>query len=585
MNSDNYEFAKSSHPQSTSAYSPYSDKQWNYLNDIQGGIYQNSLTSVQFDLSSIANSEKLTDVSDLFLTIPLVMVATCSTALAALVAPPTGAYSLCSLKSNYQNLIHQIELTANGKSIHDVQSFTNVYTNFKLLSSLSATDLKGICPSMNINECLDNEKSVVWQSVPGGAASKPGVGLCNNLPFAINNSSPGPYTKVQNTGNYNYAINNRISRIVDTTTGTYNGIYGSGATTIMSATQIATEFKPYFVVENNVMTWFDVGIIPLKYVLDSVNNMGLVKKMDLQLKMFLNTGAIQISTTNAGVATCQYNAVAGSTFQATCPLTINYINATQANGGLQTTTALITAGLYVARAPNTFGQTAITISGSSQLSHPMPACRCYYSQVKLDPQRQAEYITLNRSKLVVYERFLYNQYNSISAGGNFSQLVQSGIKNPIGVAIIPFISSLTNLNSAGAIGLTQYGSPYDTSPATYSPVSLTSVQVALGGVNMLQNVLNYSFENFLEQVSLAETLTSTDIGVATGLINQNFWEQNRVYWVDLARARPADRAIPRNLVVSFTNNSKVIIDVLIFTVFADEFTLDVETGVVVKGGQ
>lgn len=34
MNSDNYEFSKSSAPQSTSDYSAYTDKQWNYINDI-----------------------------------------------------------------------------------------------------------------------------------------------------------------------------------------------------------------------------------------------------------------------------------------------------------------------------------------------------------------------------------------------------------------------------------------------------------------------------------------------------------------------------------------------------------------------
>ena len=35
MNSDNYEFAKSSAPQDVSDYSAYVDKQWNYVNDIK----------------------------------------------------------------------------------------------------------------------------------------------------------------------------------------------------------------------------------------------------------------------------------------------------------------------------------------------------------------------------------------------------------------------------------------------------------------------------------------------------------------------------------------------------------------------
>ena len=78
MNSDNYEFSKSSSPQDPADYSAYTDKQWNYVNDINSGVYNTSGQSlVQFDLSNIYNSG-LSDVSDLYLTIPLVMVATTS---------------------------------------------------------------------------------------------------------------------------------------------------------------------------------------------------------------------------------------------------------------------------------------------------------------------------------------------------------------------------------------------------------------------------------------------------------------------------------------------------------------------------
>ena len=82
MNSDNYEFAKSSHPQSVSEYSSYSDKQWNYVSDINSGVYSNNsgLTLVTWDLTSIYNAAGLSDVSDLYLAVPIVMVATCSVA-------------------------------------------------------------------------------------------------------------------------------------------------------------------------------------------------------------------------------------------------------------------------------------------------------------------------------------------------------------------------------------------------------------------------------------------------------------------------------------------------------------------------
>jgi hypothetical protein len=57
---------------------------------------------------------------------------------------------------------------------------------------------------------------------------------------------------------------------------------------------------------------------------------------------------------------------------------------------------------------------------------------------------------------------------------------------------------------------------------------------------------------------------------------------NRVYYVDLARGREADKASMRNLTVSFINNSIVTIKVMIFTLYLDKFVIDVETGIVKK---
>jgi hypothetical protein len=87
----------------------------------------------------------------------------------------------------------------------------------------------------------------------------------------------------------------------------------------------------------------------------------------------------------------------------------------------------------------------------------------------------------------------------------------------------------------------------------------------------------------LEQVALAETLTGSDLGMSCGLINQNWWETvGRVYWVDLARGRDADKASMRNLSISFNNNSQASITLMVFTVYLDKIVLDVETGIVRK---
>jgi hypothetical protein len=144
----------------------------------------------------------------------------------------------------------------------------------------------------------------------------------------------------------------------------------------------------------------------------------------------------------------------------------------------------------------------------------------------------------------------------------------------------PFIAATTGANSG--FGDYQWKSPFDTCPATMSPLSLTNFQVSIGGQNVLNSTLSMTYENFLEQVNLAEQLTSSDFGVSTGLISQGYWEQSKWYFVNVERGNIADKLQPRNINVSFTNNSNVPIDVIIFTFYSDQFTIDVETGIVTK---
>ena len=132
---------------------------------------------------------------------------------------PTAGYGLCALKSNYQNLIHQIEIVCNGKTCEQMQPFINVVKHFQLLSQMSATDLKSSAVSLGLSEVLDNEKSVQWNTIVG--SSPGGVGLCNNRPF-ISSTTASTESQLfqniyQNGGTVNGALQKRISRIVDTT--------------------------------------------------------------------------------------------------------------------------------------------------------------------------------------------------------------------------------------------------------------------------------------------------------------------------------------------------------------------------------
>jgi hypothetical protein len=122
----------------------------------------------------------------------------------------------------------------------------------------------------------------------------------------------------------------------------------------------------------------------------------------------------------------------------------------------------------------------------------------------------------------------------------------------------------------------------DTCPCITSPASLTNLQVSIGGQNVLQSTLQYGYEHFLEQVNLAEQLSSSDFGISTGLIDQNYWENSKWYYVNVERENAADNLNGCNINVSFTNNSNVPIEVMLFIFYYDEIAIDVKTGLVTR---
>ena len=56
----------------------------------------------------------------------------------------------------------------------------------------------------------------------------------------------------------------------------------------------------------------------------------------------------------------------------------------------------------------------------------------------------------------------------------------------------------------------------------------------------------------------------------------------RYYFVNIERSALADKLTPRNINISFTNNSEVKIDVLVFIFESDSFTIDCESGLITK---
>ena len=613
---DNYEFEKSQIPQGTNYETPYVSSNFNYVPDINGGVYQsNGLSLVTFDLTSIYNSQSLIDPAKCFITLPIVLASALvtDTTNASLLAPVANyGWSYAGLKSGYWNLLHQADITINGKIIEQTQPFLNIYTGVKMMSEMSQDDLRSFGASIGLGSALDNWQSLKMnpygnQTATTAAASYPpnstalainyllgGNGITNNLPFYFAQTAdlgdqPVPGLQFSNT--YNNGFYSRLATVVDTSvaqaTNGQNGLFGTDGTSnksvnnIMTATQLVNEFKNYFTILNtNYSVSYYTATIRMMDIFNSFKNLPLCKRLDGTLRIYVNTGAVGSFIQTVGNAGQMITAQSSNTFTGTCPLIQSCFGQTPYGS----TCKGIVSGIGIQKAPicNLFGGVNLSNSGAS---HPMPSCRFYYPQIVVKPELLIPYIENNRAKKVCYTSWLFNQYNGITSGSTFSNLIQSGIKACRGVWIIPFQSGTTNglVNSAVLTAqltpFSQYISPLDSAPATNGPFSIVNLQISLGGTNVLNNVLSYSFENFLEQTSMYEKLCGADLGLSNGLISQVMWENAfRFYYIDCSRSTLSDLLTTKQLNISFQNNTNCTVDYLFFIEKFSELVIDVESG-------
>jgi hypothetical protein len=88
----------------------------------------------------IRPSQKFTETSGLFAVIPIAVVAGFSTG-TAIVPPTANSQALCTIKSDFLNLIHQADVVVNRKSTEQCQPFINIARHFQLISEMSVNDL------------------------------------------------------------------------------------------------------------------------------------------------------------------------------------------------------------------------------------------------------------------------------------------------------------------------------------------------------------------------------------------------------------------------------------------------------------
>lgn len=594
---DQFEYMKSCEAQGINLDCPYTSKNWNYTNDINQSIYSNAngLTLVQYNLSNLFNSSQLIDTKECFLLIPTVTaVRLTDGADPTAVIPSTTAYGVCSLKTNNASIIHQMDLQINGKTVSQLQPYSNLMYGFDMASKMSKDDLTLHGKIRGWSQQLDNPVSAYYSATPANPATScmsaaiqhayggAGPGIANNSPWGqgTNLGSAEVATSqqlqfgVQGFGTVNGAIQERINNI------TFNGpSYSNFNGTLVSKNNFNQEFKPYCEIVNGDIVYYDYLYIDLGDVCEVMENIGLIRKFDAVLRIYVNTGMITTSVIpnpdNAACSTLRFRGPSYSTFTNTCPITINSL-------GLKTNysandftdiTAFFGIGRSVSYAINTYGDAGVgaSVNFGSNYQSQIQSTRFYYPSIVLDSLKMSDYLASQQSKTVLGRQFYYNTYSNIQPSASFSQLVQSGVRNVKSVVIIPLISQTVN-------GFSQFQSPFDPcGGCSFAALSLINLQVLVGGIQARTTALSYQYEDWLEEISIYNKSSSSEYGVESGLISKEFWDNNRVYLLNI-RGTLDDALTPRNISVNFINNSLVPIDVYFYTIYEDEWTVNCSTG-------
>ena len=619
---DNYEFQKSIEAQSAGSQTPYSNMQWQNINDLNNGIYSNAggLTQVQFDLTSIYNSNSVVDLSKAYLTIPVQIVTALSTTAAPnTILNPVAGYGWCyaGMKNSSMICVHAAELTIGGQTVEQYQPYNSNMSFFRWISGASQDDLNSIGDTLGFGRALDNVSSLRYNGysaaasaaivfgTAGGNAPFGGNGLVNNTPFGAANpnfgdqTTAGPQVTTTAPTVYNNSFYNRLTKIIDLSQSPAGSATAPGSpwgsSGIETSSNFNTEFRPTYSIatvgtsQYGVVT--DTLIIRLCDILDSCKNWPLCKRIGGQLRIYINTGMVCATNLSAAGYGMLASASANS-FSNTCPIMISALPLAAYTSSSQATQLTAAFGVGRWSGGNIQGTTIPALAAFQ-----MQSCRLYYPQITLKPEKLRLYQDLGLNRKVCYSSYYFNQFNGINPGANFSQLVQSGVKRPRGLLILPFLSAATGASTSSTgsgngtfstlvTGVTPFSdqlSPFSTAPCTTGPISLTNIQVSVGGTNFLQNVCQYSWEAFTNYTQMYEKVNGVDIGIKSGLFSQYYFENGyRAYYIDLARGTLADELTERTVSLSLVNNTNSVIDCYTFLEYFQECEVNIENGIVKK---
>jgi hypothetical protein len=550
-------------------------KDWLNILDNQNGNY-NSNQSV-IDTSQLSNSNKYMSYREAYLLMPMLLTLGTTSLATAGGFDPTGAATSADyaigLKNWFGQMIHSLTLDYNGTTIIQQTPFVNMWNSFKLMTSLSWSDITTM--GATIGFYPDDPLSWSFQ----GAVSPTGIGVCNNTNvgssvFGNPGASTSGFNRYNSEGG-NIGLAKRQQYIAydiqaDSGSATFAGQLDTDQTRNLWKSYVSQKVDGVDATTQGMFQITISSIVYLKHLHSFFNMAPLLKGVFMKLTLTLNNTSIDFTSAGAGgniTLNSVSNAVGGI-----CPIMLASANAQQG--------AVATFGASTYRANLSVGARcldATLLQGGASEGTEARSIYLYVPAYTFNPVFEQAYLS-SPVKTIKYTDIYQYQITGITAKtGQINNLLTNGIANIKSVLLLPFYSA----DNTGT-GLPAYQSPYD--PAGTGPTSplclLSNFNIVVSGQNTIYNTERYAFEQFANQLYGVNAVNGGMVdGLNSGLISQLGFEMEYCYYyVDVSRMLPVEESVPKSVQVVGQNMSAKKIDLWCFIEYGVDVSVDILTG-------
>jgi hypothetical protein len=559
---------------------PFTKKDLVYINDNNSSSTYNG--QIVIETSSLANSGRWMSLSEAFITVPYIVKYVSSRDITALLTP----YQV-GLKSGSWQIVHSMSVEVNGTTVIQQTPFTNFYCSYRANTSWSQNDVikyGSLCSFWP-------DTAISLSYAPSNAAIGPldGLGFCNNKIVmsaatvglinvsanALNDArvASDALSPWHNEGLYRRVLNSyRVggSSVVNQQTLAQASALGQAIVTQDAVAAAGRSYYHAFLL-----------VLRLKDLHDFFAQIPLCKGLFCKITLNYNTASTTYQFENANPPTFISAFTNTQTYGQTNP----YM-AVSHNFNQPFPARAVAAMQNISFTYSSFVRTDGTATGDVYGTN----CRLYCPLYTMAPEYEAQYISSNPTKDIIYrDIFNYVIYNA-SAGQQINQLLTNGISSPKALVVIPIcaaasVGATQHIEVGGGILIPPYQSVFASEPATPSVVGqLNNFNVQLSGLNVFQSNEVYDYEQFLDQlVSVNAVNGGKTTGLTSGLIGRTeFQKLYRYYVCDLSRGYKADDFIPKSVLLQCSPNAGKNLDLFCFIEYEKKLTLDTVTSSVIQ---